>query len=128
MERGDRVGMIMETIYHGTSEQILAGELEQIRQSFKLKAGTKTEAGPVGSSAPPSSVTQIVENHTPDGKFSCPNCSQHLEASPELSGSVVACPSCTKQIRVPQLAPGWRPPPLPDVIQAGRAEQTLNGE
>lgn len=110
MESGDRVGLIMETIYHGPSEQTLAGELEQIRQSFKLNSEAKTETCSVGSGAL-SGVTQTVEIPMPDLKFSCPNCNQHLEAAPEMIGSVVACPSCNKQIQVPQTAPISLPPP-----------------
>jgi len=45
-------------------------------------------------------------------KFSCPHCSQHLEAPPEMFGAVIACPSCDKQIQVPQPRQASTPPPL----------------
>jgi len=50
-----------------------------------------------------------------DAKFACPQCSQHLEAPPEMVGSVIACPTCEKQIQVPQPIPAQSPPPLPPI-------------
>lgn len=38
-------------------------------------------------------------------KFNCPNCSQHFEASREVSGTDVTCPSCEVLFRAPK-APG----------------------
>ncbi len=37
-------------------------------------------------------------------KFTCPHCSQTLEAPEEASGSKFACPSCNQQIEVPMPA------------------------
>jgi predicted RNA-binding Zn-ribbon protein involved in translation (DUF1610 family) len=37
-------------------------------------------------------------------KFTCPHCSQSLEAPEEASGSAFACPSCQQQIEVPMPA------------------------
>lgn len=64
------------------------------------------------------SVRPRQESIVKDFKFSCPHCSQHLEAPPEMFGTVIACPSCKKQIQVPQPAPVSIPPPLPPVISA----------
>ena len=33
--------------------------------------------------------------------FSCPWCDQHLEAPAEMTGEIIACPSCEKEIKVP---------------------------
>ncbi len=34
-------------------------------------------------------------------KFSCPHCHRHLDAPKELFGECVSCPSCTRQIQIP---------------------------
>ncbi len=36
-----------------------------------------------------------------DFKFNCPHCNQSLEASDDMSGLLVECPSCAKTIEVP---------------------------
>jgi len=38
-------------------------------------------------------------------KFSCPHCTQHLQADEQFSGRQIQCPSCNHLIRVPA-APG----------------------
>ncbi len=40
-----------------------------------------------------------------DFKFSCPHCSQHLQADEQFSGRQIQCPSCNHLIRIPA-APG----------------------
>ena len=35
-------------------------------------------------------------------KFSCPNCQQNIQATPEYSGAQINCPSCQQPIIVPQ--------------------------
>jgi len=37
----------------------------------------------------------------PDLQFSCPHCSQALEAPDEMSGDAVECPGCSRKITVP---------------------------
>ena len=37
----------------------------------------------------------------PDIRFSCPQCSQHLEAEPSLRGEIIQCPSCQVSMTVP---------------------------
>ncbi len=44
-----------------------------------------------------------------DLAFSCPWCDQHLEASPDMAGEVIACPSCEKELKVPASAAAPRP-------------------
>jgi hypothetical protein len=47
-------------------------------------------------------------------KFTCPHCSQHLEAPDETAGRIVSCPACAKSFPIPgpavlqmaQMAPG----------------------
>lgn len=53
-----------------------------------------------------------------DIKCSCPNCSQSLEAPPELAGQAIECPSCKTSIEIPlvaaddpRAAPSELPPP-----------------
>jgi hypothetical protein len=43
-------------------------------------------------------------------KFSCPNCQQNIQATPEYSGTQINCPSCKSLLVVPP-APGGPPPP-----------------
>jgi hypothetical protein len=43
-------------------------------------------------------------------KFSCPNCRQNIQATPEYSGAQINCPSCQTLLVVPP-APGGVPPP-----------------
>lgn len=57
----------------------------------------------------------------PDFKFACPHCGQHLEASQELFGTVVGCPSCSQQIQVPQPALVTQVPPLPPIVTSAVA-------
>jgi DNA-directed RNA polymerase subunit RPC12/RpoP len=38
-----------------------------------------------------------------DFTFNCPHCKQSLEASDDMRGQVVSCPSCNEQIHVPCL-------------------------
>ena len=38
----------------------------------------------------------------PEFEFSCPHCSQVLEAPDDMAGEVVECPGCQQQITVPQ--------------------------
>ena len=40
-----------------------------------------------------------------DFKFSCPNCGQHISANEAWSGRQIQCPSCQREITVPQMAP-----------------------
>jgi DNA-directed RNA polymerase subunit RPC12/RpoP len=47
-----------------------------------------------------------------DFEFSCPNCSQVLEAPADMAGEVVECPGCQQQMTVPQ-------PPEAEVPEAG---------
>ena len=42
---------------------------------------------------------------TMDFKFQCPHCEQHLEASTELAGMNVTCPSCETEFVVPSPSP-----------------------
>jgi len=37
-----------------------------------------------------------------DLKFSCPHCTQELEAPPELLGEMIDCPICGKQLQIPK--------------------------
>jgi DNA-directed RNA polymerase subunit RPC12/RpoP len=46
-----------------------------------------------------------------DFTFNCPHCKQSLEASYDMRGQAVACPTCNGQIHVPQAAP--TPPMTP---------------
>jgi hypothetical protein len=48
-------------------------------------------------------------------KFVCPDCAQHVDASRDLFGEWVECPTCGKMMQVPDLknAPGDMPPKRP---------------
>lgn len=47
----------------------------------------------------------------PDINFDCPHCGQNLDAPPQIVGCVIACPSCSQQITVPEESqPTARPP------------------
>jgi len=45
-----------------------------------------------------------------DISFYCSHCGQHLDASPEMAGDQLACPSCDKPIQVP----GGKPDLVPE--------------
>lgn len=34
--------------------------------------------------------------------FACPNCSQSLEAFPNMTGQLVDCPKCNNEVEVPE--------------------------
>jgi hypothetical protein len=44
-------------------------------------------------------------------KITCPHCSQRIEASAEVIGTVVTCPTCQKNFHVGKRTP--QPPPIP---------------
>jgi DNA-directed RNA polymerase subunit RPC12/RpoP len=59
-----------------------------------------------------------------DFKFSCPHCGQHIEADESMAGMAAACPTCSRQLVVPQPQPAippkiaQSPPAVPPVIVA----------
>ncbi|MEI8064556.1 MAG: hypothetical protein WCH84_10900, partial [Verrucomicrobiota bacterium] len=52
-----------------------------------------------------------------DFTFSCPHCKQSLEASDEMRGQLVDCPTCKKPIEIPHSYPPiQQPKPVPPYI------------
>ena len=43
-------------------------------------------------------------------RFTCPHCSQHLEAERDMADEKIECPKCKNSIRVP-IPAGWKPKP-----------------
>jgi hypothetical protein len=58
-------------------------------------------------------------------KFSCPNCQQNIQATPEYSGLQINCPSCQTPMIVPQ-APG-APAPAPHGPRLAMAAPSTHG-
>jgi hypothetical protein len=56
-------------------------------------------------------------------KFSCPNCHQNLQATPEYSGAQINCPNCQTLLVVPP-APSGGPVPLPAATKLSMAAST----
>lgn len=56
-------------------------------------------------------------------KFSCPNCQQNIEATPEYSGAQINCPTCQTLLVVPE-APGGGPVPVPQGTKLSVAAST----
>ena len=49
----------------------------------------------------------------PEFKFSCPQCSQHIQCDVGYAGMQINCPACKQAIIVPQAPPTAAPPPIP---------------
>ncbi|MGA2175551.1 MAG: hypothetical protein ABSH38_11280 [Verrucomicrobiota bacterium] len=56
-------------------------------------------------------------------KFSCPNCQQKIEATPEYSGAQINCPACQHLLTVPPAPSG---PVPPQVTKLTKAPSTVN--
>jgi DNA-directed RNA polymerase subunit RPC12/RpoP len=54
----------------------------------------------------------------PDFEFSCPHCSQVLEAPEEMAGEIVECPGCQQQITVSKPATAGAKKPAAVVADA----------
>ena len=54
----------------------------------------------------------------PDMNFDCPHCSQNLEAPDSMAGDVIPCPTCERELKVPQPAapPAAETPPAADTL------------
>jgi hypothetical protein len=60
-------------------------------------------------------------------KFSCPNCQQNIQATPEYSGLQINCPSCQTPLIVPQ-APGAPPPAPPSAPHGPRLSKSASSQ
>jgi len=56
-------------------------------------------------------------------KFSCPNCQQNIQATPEYAGMEINCPSCQTPIVVPQPSQAAAPRPVGKLSKAASTAQ-----